>query len=138
MPFEVKDITDAVGGGGVIGGVVAAVTTFGWWLRKERTETAKSSADVSASNAQYSASESQARQIEALTKRVNEQGDMIIALGNQLFELRERVSSHEAVRFAVTVLLSTIRLSTDDEIRNRPILNEITRLLRDDGIDHRS
>ena len=132
MPVEVKDITDAIGGGGVVGGLVAAITTFGWWVRRERAENAKTSADVSASAAQTSASDSQAKQIEALTKRVNEQGDMLIILGNQINELKIRLASHDAARVGATILLSSLKMCPECEERNRPILDEIERLLKEE------
>lgn len=135
MPLELKDLTDAAGGSGMVGGIVALITTFGWWMRRERSEKAKTDADVSASQAQSSASESQAKQIEALTKRVNEQGEMLITLGNQINVLKVRLASRDAARVGATVLLPTIKLCAACEERNRPILEEIERLLKEEEED---
>jgi hypothetical protein len=132
MPIELKDITDAVGGGGAVGGIVGLITTIGWYMRRERSEKAKTNADVSASNAQVSASDSQAKQIEALTKRVNEQGDMIISLMNEINVLKSRLASRDAARVGIKILLSSIKLCADCDARNQPILDEVMRLLKED------
>ncbi len=136
MPVELKDLTDAVGGGGVVGGIVGLVTTVGWWLRRERTEKAKTDADVSMSSAQASAAESQAKQIEALTKRVNEQGELIISLSNEINSLKVRLASRDAARVGAKVLLPSVKLCQACEDRNRPILDEIERLLTEEDHVH--
>jgi len=105
-------------------------------MRRERSEKAKTDADVSTSNAQSSAAESQAKQIEALTKRVNDQGEMIINMSNEINALKIRLASRDAARVGATVLLPSIKLCDICEPRNRPILDEIERLLKDDEHTH--
>lgn len=138
MPIEVKDGVDIINNsGGLIAGLVGAITAFGWWARRERTEKAKSEADVSASGASVSASDSQARQIDALTKRVNEQGEAIIRLLNDLAGLKTHIARHEASVVGISILLPAIHLCGECEVRYQPILNEISRIIKDLG-DRRS
>lgn len=132
MPIEVKDVTDSLSGSGVIGGLVAVITTFGWWVRKERSEKAKTTADVSASNAASSASDSQASQIEALTKRANEQGEAIIHLMSEISSLKKQVARLDAGRVGASTLLKAIHLCNECKDKYDPILDEIGRLLSDD------
>jgi hypothetical protein len=132
MPIEVKDGMDLVNGTGVVGGVIAVITTFGWWLRRERAEKASTDSAVSSSHAAMSASESHAKQIEALTKRVNEQGELIITLVNEINHLKNRLAARDAARVGIRVLLSSLSLDLECEQRNRPILDEVERLLKDD------
>jgi hypothetical protein len=132
MPIEVKDLTDSISGSGVMGGIVALVTTFGWWVRKERSEKAKTIADVSASNASASASDSQASQIEALTKRANEQGEAIIHLMSEISSLKKHVARLDAGRVGASTLLKAVHLCKECEEKYGPILDEIGRLLSDD------
>lgn len=136
MPIEVKDGVDLVNGTGITGGIIAMVTTFGWWLRRERSEKAKTAAEISASNAQISASESQAKQIEALTKRVNEQGELIIALGNEIDRLKHRLANRDAARIGIRVLVSLLNVCDGCAAHNEPILEKIRKLLDEDDHDN--
>ena len=129
MALEVGPIGDLIGGGGIIGGIVAAVTTFGWWMRKERSEKARTNADISASNASISASDSQAKQIEALTKRVNELSEAIIRSANDIDKLRGQLAKHKASVIGIDTLLPLIHLCTECTTRYQPILNEIAELV---------
>lgn len=134
MSIEVKEGVDIINNsGGIIAGLVGAITAFGWWARRERTEKAKSDADVSASGAASSASDSQAKQIDALTKRVNEQGEAIIRLLNDLAGLKTHIARHEASVVGISVLLPAIHLCGECEPRYQPILNEIGRMIKDLG-----
>lgn len=134
MPIEMKEVADAVQGGGIVGGIVAAVTTFGWWMRKERSEKAKTNAEVAASSASASASESQATQIEALTKRVTEQGDALIALSNEISHLKIQLAKMNAGNKGAKILLQTVHLCGECEARYGGIIKEVQQML-DGGTD---
>lgn len=132
MPIEAKDGLELLSGSGVVGGIVTAVTAFGWWLRKERTESAKTKSEVAASNASSTASDSQASQIAALTKRANEQGEGLIMLMNEIFTLKNRVAHLEAGRVGANTLLPAIHLCESCDGKYGKILVEISRLLQDE------
>lgn len=133
MPIELKEVTDAVQGGGVVGAIVAAVTTFGWWMRRERSEKAKTDVDVAAASASVSASESQATQIEALTKRVTEQGDALIALSNEISHLKIELAKMKAGNKGAKILLQTLHLCADCDKRHGAIINEVLQMLNGDN-----
>ena len=129
MPIDMTALNDIMGGGGVVGATVAVVTTFGWWMRKERSEKARTNADVSASNAAVTASDSQAKQIEALTKRVNELSEFIIRNQMEIDKIGRQLAKHKASVIGVNTLLPLIHLCEQCTIRNQPLLAEISDLV---------
>ena len=110
MPFEVKDGMDIVSGGGMVGGVVALITSIGWWIRKEKSESAKNRTDVALSDAATKNVISQSEEIEILRKRITEQDLIIANLRAVLFQLERRISVLETGRDIALAHLHTLDL----------------------------
>lgn len=88
--------TDVLSGGGVVGGIVAIITTFGWWLRRERVESAKANNAVAENNASSSTYNSQAKEIEAVRTRLSAMEAAYVAQSIKMNDLILQLSRLEA------------------------------------------
>lgn len=112
---------DLLSGTGVVGGIVALATTFGWWLRRERVEAAKANNSVAASNAQTNTYEGQAQEIAAVRERLSAMETAYVAQSVQMTELMKKISSLEAILIGVSahhdnLILCDVCLAKNDRV----------------------
>ena len=92
----VNTATTGLSGGSVVGGVVALAMSLGWWMRRERVESAKTNKEVAAANASTDTYEAQATEIAAVRERLSTIEAAYVKQSLQIAELLKKLSEMEA------------------------------------------
>lgn len=108
-------------GGGIVGGLVALVTTFGWWLRRERVESSKANNVVAANNASTDTYEAQSREMASLRERLSQIESAYVAQAAQMGVLMRRISELEAQLVGISahydnLILCDVCLTTNNRV----------------------
>jgi uncharacterized protein (DUF342 family) len=134
MPFEAKEGIDILAGGGIIGGIVAFVTSIGWYIRKEKSDSAKNRTDIAMSDAVTRNVVSQSEEIEILRKRISDQDAVILNLQAEIFKMKRRLVKLETGREIASIHLKALNLCDGCTEANKHALDAINRAL-DNAVD---
>ena len=129
MSFDPKDGIDIFTGTGIIGGIVAFVTSIGWFIRKEKSDAAKTRTDVAMSDAATRNVVSQSEEIEMLRKRITAMDEVVMQLQSEIFKMKRRLLKLESGREIAKMHVSSLHLCEVCVERNKHALEAISRAL---------
>ena len=120
----------ALSGGGIVGGVVALATTLGWWLRRERVESAKSNNSVAANNASTHTYEAQSKEIKEVRERLQQMETAYVAQSVQMNVLIKKISELEAKLVGVASHHGNLILCDTCMHTNQRVLHALNKALK--------
>lgn len=116
-------------GTGIIGGIVAAATTFGWWMRRERVEAAKSTNAVAENSASTAMHHGQTAEIESLRKRMGELDQAFVSQAALISGLQQQLSILQAEQAGIAIHFNNMILCDVCTANNKRILDKLTQTL---------
>lgn len=125
----VNESFDLVTSGGFIGGVVALVTSIGWYLRRERVESARSNNTIAANNASTHTYEAQATEIAAVRARLSDIETAYVSQAAQIAELLKKVAELEARIYGASIHQSNLILCEPCMEKNGRVLEALNKSL---------
>lgn len=132
---QVAEVTksgfDLLSGGGIVGGLVAIVTSLGWFIRKEKSEAAKNRTDIALSDSATKSILSQSEENEILRKRITDQDVVIVGIMAEMAAIKHRISILETGRDIATMHLKSLNVQLCPECRkkNKDIFDNIIKAL---------
>lgn len=131
MPSPFIESLDFISGGGIVGGIVAAATTFGWWLRRERVEASRASNSIAANNAQTGTYEAQAAEIASVRERLSKMEEAYVAQSVQVGLLLKKITELEARLVGVSAHHDNLILCEVCVVKNDRVLTALNKVLKD-------
>lgn len=122
-------MNDWLNGGGILGGIVALLTSIGWWMRRERVESAKADEKVAMSRASENKHDGQADEIEALRKRIEALDHSQVEQAVLINEQKGQIAKVEAKIIGLSMHFANLLLCDECKEKNRRVIEAIERLL---------
>ncbi len=117
-------------GGGAVGGIVVAVASFGWWLRRERADAAKNRKEITAENVTTNTYEAQATEIAAVRERLATIEAAYVAQAAQMGVLLKRISELEARLVGIGAHHDNLILCDVCLVKNERVLEAMDKALK--------
>jgi hypothetical protein len=116
-------------GGTIIAGIAVIATSIGWWMRRERVESAKAHKSVTADNIQSNTYEEQAKEIKAVRERLSTMEAAYVAQSVQITELLKKLSEMEARMVGITAHHENLILCELCTVKNYRVLEALNKTL---------
>lgn len=130
----IADNINFLSGSGIVGGVVALATTLGWWLRRERIESAKANNVVAANNASTHTYEAQQKELDSVRERLAKMETAYVAQAALMGELMKKISELEARMVGASSHYDNLILCEVCLAKNERVLDALNRTLKNGDV----